>query len=77
MVKNTTKIYIISSYFINSKAVIHHATPSSAVDKTEARIGFDEFAPEATNPALWNGENLLGFALMEVRDRLREISTQG
>ena len=45
--------------------------------KTEARIGFDEFAPEATNPALWNGENLLGFALMEVRDRLREISTQG
>ncbi len=40
-------------------------------------IGFDEFAPEATNPALWNGENLLGFALMEVRDRLREISTQG
>ena len=39
-------------------------------------IGFDEFAPEATNPALWNGENLLGFALMEVRDRLMEISTQ-
>lgn len=40
-------------------------------------IGFDEFAPEATNPALWNGENLLGFALMEVRDRLMEIDTQG
>ena len=40
-------------------------------------IGFDEFAPEATNPALWNGENLLGFALMEVRDRLRGIGTQG
>lgn len=40
-------------------------------------IGFDEFAPEATNPALWNGENLLGFALMEVRDRLKEIDTQG
>lgn len=39
-------------------------------------IGFDEFAPEATNPALWNGENLLGFALMEVRDRLKEIDTQ-
>lgn len=47
--------------------------------KTEALwgIGFDEFAPEAINPALWNGENLLGFALMEVRDRLRGISTQG
>lgn len=40
-------------------------------------IGFDEFAPEATNPALWNGENLLGFALMEVRDRLKGIGTQG
>ncbi len=38
-------------------------------------IGFDEFAPEVTNPSLWNGENLLGFALMEIRDRLREIET--
>lgn len=39
-------------------------------------IGFDEFAPEATNPSLWNGENLLGFALMEVRDRLRNFGIQ-
>ncbi|MDR6405053.1 putative NAD-dependent protein-ADP-ribosyltransferase YbiA (DUF1768 family) [Chryseobacterium ginsenosidimutans] len=23
------------------------------------------------NPLLWNGENLLGFALMEVRDELK------
>lgn len=38
-------------------------------------IGFDEFAPEAMNPSIWNGENLLGFALMEVRDRLRKIGT--
>jgi len=24
------------------------------------------------NPLLWNGENLLGFALMEVRDLLKD-----
>lgn len=36
-------------------------------------IGLEESAPEATDPAKWNGENLLGFALMEVRDRLRRI----
>ena len=39
-------------------------------------IGFDEFAPEAMNPSLWNGENLLGFALMEVRDKLRDFGIQ-
>lgn len=36
-------------------------------------IGLDESAPEATNPSLWRGDNLLGFALMEVRDQLRKI----
>jgi len=34
-------------------------------------IGFDETAPEAVVPSKWEGRNLLGFALMEVRDRLR------
>lgn len=34
-------------------------------------IGLAEDAPEACNPRLWKGENLLGFTLMEVRDMLR------
>lgn len=35
-------------------------------------IGLDESSPEAIQPSKWNGENLLGFALMEVRDILSE-----
>lgn len=34
-------------------------------------IGLSSEAPDVENPRSWNGENLLGFALMEVRDRLR------
>ncbi|NIF05843.1 NADAR family protein [Chryseobacterium sp. Tr-659] len=34
-------------------------------------IGMLETDARAHNPLLWNGENLLGFALMEVRDELR------
>ncbi len=37
-------------------------------------IGLDEFSPEASNPSCWKGCNLLGFALMEVRDRIFLIS---
>lgn len=35
-------------------------------------IGLDESSPEAIQPSKWKGENLLGFALMEVRDILSE-----
>lgn len=35
-------------------------------------IGLAADNPHAENPLLWKGENLLGFALMEVRDRLKE-----
>lgn len=34
-------------------------------------IGMLETDQKAKNPVLWNGENLLGFALMEVRDLLK------
>lgn len=34
-------------------------------------IGMLETDPKAANPIQWDGENLLGFALMEVRDELR------
>ena len=33
-------------------------------------IGLDESSSEAIQPLKWIGENLLGFALMEVRDIL-------
>ena len=35
-------------------------------------IGLDAEDPRAGDPTQWQGENLLGFALMEVRDLLRE-----
>lgn len=34
-------------------------------------IGMSESDSKAENPSQWRGENLLGFALMEVRDELR------
>lgn len=34
-------------------------------------IGMLETNPKAINPSEWSGENLLGFALMEVREELR------
>lgn len=34
-------------------------------------IGLDESSPEAIQPRKWKGENLLGFALMEVRNILK------
>lgn len=34
-------------------------------------IGLDENSPHVNDPFRWNGQNLLGFALMEVRDTLK------
>lgn len=34
-------------------------------------IGMSQEDPDITNPCLWQGENLLGFVLMEVRDLLK------
>ena len=42
---------------------------ASPVDKIWG-IGLEASDPKAQNPDLWLGENLLGFALMEVRARL-------
>ncbi len=36
-------------------------------------IGLAEESPKAKNPIEWRGENLLGFALMEVRDEVNKI----
>lgn len=37
-------------------------------------IGMTSDNPKSLNPYQWNGQNLLGFALMEVRDELKQIS---
>jgi ribA/ribD-fused uncharacterized protein len=36
-------------------------------------IGYSEKNPNAANPAHWRGLNLLGFALMEVRDEIKTV----
>ena len=36
-------------------------------------IGLAADDPKSENPLLWKGQNLLGFALMEVRDRLKRL----
>lgn len=42
---------------------------ASPVDKIWG-IGMAEDHPHASNPKLWNGQNLLGYALMEVRSQI-------
>ncbi|CDX19136.1 conserved hypothetical protein [Mesorhizobium sp. ORS 3324] len=39
-------------------------------------IGLAADDEKAANPLLWRGENLLGFALMQARDRLRGKATK-
>jgi ribA/ribD-fused uncharacterized protein len=48
-------------------AIIVEASPVDPV----WGIGLAGHDPAASNPALWRGGNLLGFALMRARDRLR------
>ena len=37
-------------------------------------IGLSADSPDAENPFKWRGQNLLGFALMEVREELRRVT---
>jgi ribA/ribD-fused uncharacterized protein len=37
-------------------------------------IGLDENNPLSLNPNTWKGENLLGFAIMKIRDQIREFT---
>jgi ribA/ribD-fused uncharacterized protein len=56
-------------FLLNTKArVLVEASP---VDRVWG-IGLAEDDPHATNPEKWRGLNLLGFALMKVRVRIRE-----
>lgn len=49
---------------------------SSATDRIWG-AGVDEYDRDAKNPGRWPGLNLLGFALMEVRERIRNKNRPG
>ncbi len=58
----------LRSFLIQTKdKVLVEASPVDAI----WGIGLKDDHPDALNPAAWRGENLLGFALMEVRNLLR------
>ena len=50
-------------------SVLAEASPYDAI----WGIQLSADSPDAQNPFKWNGQNLLGFALMEVRDELRRV----
>lgn len=59
----------LKSYLLNTgNKVLVEASP---LDKIWGN-GLAEDAPTIENPHTWTGQNLLGFALMEARDRLRK-----
>lgn len=50
-------------------SILVEASPEDAI----WGIALPAHAKEAQNPCSWQGQNLLGFALMEVRDELRRV----
>jgi ribA/ribD-fused uncharacterized protein len=60
------------SLLATGEAVLVEAAPRDVI----WGIGLGASNPRATDPARWRGRNLLGFALMEVRDRLRSAGQQ-
>ncbi len=58
------KMYLLST----ADRVIVEASPVDAIWGT----GMAADHPQIHHPANWRGENLLGYALMEVRDKLKE-----
>ena len=59
----------LQQFLINTKnRVLVEASPRDRI----WGIGMSENNEKVGNPNLWRGQNLLGFALMEVRDRIQE-----
>lgn len=56
------------SFFFTADRVLVEASPVDAI----WGIGLAASDPLAAEPATWQGLNLLGFALMEVRRRLAQ-----
>ena len=58
-------------FLLNTKdRIIVEASPVDSI----WGIGMAADNPNVTNPELWKGYNLLGYALMEVRDLLNKNS---
>ena len=57
---------LLDSLLSTGDKILVEASPKDTV----WGIGLDEASPEAIQPRKWIGENLLGFALMEVHDIL-------
>lgn len=59
----------LKEFLLNTKdRVLVEASPRDRI----WGIGMGQSNENAENPCLWKGSNLLGFALMEVRDRLKD-----
>lgn len=63
----------LKEFLLNTKDRI--LVEASPVDNIWG-IGMTQDDDRAENPRLWKGSNLLGFALMEVRDKLKEDKLQ-
>lgn len=61
----------LNTYLLNTKdRVIVEASPVDSI----WGIGMATDNPNIKNPKNWKGENLLGYALMEVRDQLKSLN---
>lgn len=62
--------YKLRQYLLSTgDSVLVHAAPDDDI----WGIGCGAKDPRAWDPSQWRGQNLLGFALMEARDKLREV----
>lgn len=62
----------LKNYLISTEnTVLVEASPYDTI----WGIGLSADDPDASNPHVWKGENVLGFALMEVRSRLHDKET--